>query len=336
MVESKHVNVIAEIGVNHDGYLDKAKRLIEAAKLAGADAVKFQSFDSSKLVTARARKVSYQRRDRGSSTHQEMLQRLELSRDDQQEIFRFCGEIGIEFMSTPYGLSELEFLLQLGIERIKLASADITDIPLQEAAAASGKISLVSTGMADISEITRVVGIHDPSNLCLLVCTSSYPTEPNDVRIRRITLLREKFRVPVGFSDHSESETSAIAAIALGASVVEKHLTLDRNDDGPDHLASYSPREFAHYVQSIREAEKVLSGDTFGASENELEMQLISRKSVHLASSLRRNERLELRHLTLMRPNEGLGWYEAVAMIGARATCDLAEGHPLRAENFRK
>lgn len=335
MVSDYSTQIIAEIGVNHDGNIEKAKRLVEAAKEAGADIAKFQTYSASKLASARTPKVQYQERDTKSSSHFEMLRRLELSEEAHVQLFEYCNELEIEFMSTPYGLEELRFLVDLGVKRIKLASADIVDIPLQELAGASDVPVILSTGMASLEEIRRVIPLHNQASLCLLVCTSAYPTMPKDMRLGRINRLKEEFRTSVGLSDHSQGYVAAISAVAKGAEVVEKHITLSREDQGPDHLASLEPTEFKRYVSAVREAEEALLGDDFGAGEEERGMSSISRKSAHYSIDTPIGEILTRSHFSLMRPNDGMSWDEVEAVIGKRITRARQKGDPVSVTDFQ-
>ncbi|MDA9802792.1 N-acetylneuraminate synthase family protein [bacterium] len=321
------VQVIAEIGVNHNGSLDKALRLVDVAVGCGADIVKFQTFSATRLASTGTPKVPYQERDTSTSSHLLMLSRLELSYEDQTRMFDYCSAANIEFMSTPYGVPEAKFLLDLGVERFKTASADIVDVPLHQFLAATRKPVLVSTGMASALEVSNVVSIYETndSNLTLMHTTSEYPTPASATNILRLERLKE-FGHPVGYSDHTEGFVAAVMAIASGVSVIERHITLDRADVGPDHFASDQPEEFSAYVSAVREAETRMGSHEFTRTPAEEAMAKTSRKSLHMAVSRPSGWRLESDDLTLRRPGTGLGWSEVDQVKGRKLKRALLEG----------
>ena len=328
--------IIAEIGVNHDGNIRKAKELICVAKDSGANAVKFQTFIPEKLALPNTPKVNYQKiRDRGRS-HFEMLKALVLTYDEHIELRNFCLEKNIEFMSTPYGLEELDFLNELGIEKIKIASADIVDLPLHEAASKTGKLSIVSTGMATRAEILEVVSIYtaQSSPIVLMQCTSEYPSSIKNANLLKLKFLQSLEVVATGYSDHTRDSKCALVALGLGASYFEKHLTLRNSDPGPDHAASAEPNVFEEYVSSLHEGYDALGITEPLMTDQELEMRLVSRKSLHYRSSLPRNSKLEINDLVLTRPGTGLKWSEMDLVVGKKLLRAVNEGEMASIEDF--
>ena len=321
------VQVVAEIGVNHDGSLNKALRLIDLAVESGADVVKFQTFRATRLASTSTPKVPYQERDTSTSSHFHMLSQLELSFEDHIKLFKHCSTQDIEFMSTPYGVAEAEFLLDLGVERFKTASADIVDIPLHQFLASTRRPVLVSTGMASAPEISNVVSIYEnsESNLTLMHTTSEYPTPASATNILRLNSLKQ-YNHPIGYSDHTEGSMAAVMAVASGVCVIERHITLDRADVGPDHFASDSPEEFSRYVGAIREAEARMGSHEFVRTSAEEAMAKTSRKSLHMAASRPSGWLLRSDDLTLRRPGTGLGWVDMERIVGRRLKRALTEG----------
>ena len=269
--------VIAEAGVNHDGGLEKAVRLVEVAVEAGADAVKFQTFKAERLVTASAAKADYQVRATGSSEPQaQMLRRLELADDDHRELMRQCDRHGILFLSTPFDEGSVDLLANLGVQAFKVASGDVTNFPLLIHIASKGRPVILSTGMSSLGEVEAAVRTLEHAGtreLALLHCVSNYPAEPGDANLRAMETMARAFRVPVGYSDHTLGIEVTLAAVALGACVVEKHFTLDRTLPGPDHHMSLEPDELATLIRGIRTVDAYLRGvavEAMAASDNVL------------------------------------------------------------------
>ena len=332
----RKVFIIAEIGVNHDGKLEKAKELILGAKLAGADAVKFQSYKATELASIDTPKVPYQLIGDQSPTHQSMLQRLELNHAQQKELFEFSESAGIIFLSTPYSRAEANFLESLGVPAFKVASADIVDLPLHEYIASTRKVAIVSTGMASQKEITEVVSIYKKfdSDLILMHCTSEYPTPIKHAFLKRINQIAALSDGPIGFSDHTVDHLAAVMSVAMGCRVIEKHITINKKDVGPDHAASLSLTEFAEYCSEIRKSESALGDGGFVRTEQESLMAITSRKSLHLNKSLSKGEILEEQHLILMRPGSGLFWSQKNEILGKRARYDMNKLHLISGEDF--
>lgn len=313
--------IIAEIGVNHNGSIDLAKKLIDAAQSSGANAVKFQTYSAERLTGKRNPKVPYQKRS-GSPTesHYEMLKKLELSREDHAVLKAYCEQVDVEFCSTPYSREDAEFLHELGVPFFKTASADLIDRTLHEFIASTGKNCLVAVGMATLGEIEATLQIYDQAGtrdrVTLLHCVSAYPAPVRDLNIRVLKTLVDTFGVRVGYSDHAESFQPAVVAVALGASVIEKHFTLDRNMEGPDHLASSTPAEFSALVQAVQIAQESLGDPIKRIQESELDMRRVSRKSIVATRPMSSADIITLDNLTFQRPGTGLSPMDYALLLG--------------------
>lgn len=318
--------IIAEIGVNHNGILDDAKKLVELAVNSGADAVKFQSFRANELARVETPKVGYQVETTGNKTsHYEMLKSLELTEEEEKELITFCELKGINFISTPYSVRAVKQLDKLGVSEFKVASADIIDIPLLEAIAKTGKPVILSLGMATLGEVERAISCfrnYKNSDIALLHCVSNYPCSDESLNLKVIDTLKNSFPFSVGFSDHSEGDVAAIASIVLGCSVIEKHFTSDKNLEGPDHRASEEPKEFAQMVQNIRRIETQLGVKWKKPQIEELDMKRVSRKSVVYSRSIEKGKVLEVDDFTMKRPGGGLEWDDVKNFIGQKIKYD--------------
>ncbi len=339
-----HVFVIAEAGVNHNGRLDLALGLVDAAAAAGADAVKFQTFRAEDLATPGAATASYQKQQTGHSDQLAMLRALELSHAQFQAVAARCRERGIEFMSTPFSEQAVDQLVELGVRRLKLPSGEITNRPLLRKAAQARLPLLMSTGMATLDEVREAVewvrevwlrgSAPRPAPpvaapLVLLHCTSAYPAPDEALNLLALRQLGQACGMPVGYSDHSLGNTAALAAVALGAVVIEKHITLDRRLAGPDHAASSEAAEFADLVRDVRRLQDMLGDGVKAPREQELEVRQVARRSVVLACALRAGSELALEHLQLRRPGHGIAPRELDALIGRRLRRDVAAGQLL-------
>jgi N,N'-diacetyllegionaminate synthase len=326
--------VIAEIGVNHNGDSGLAKQMILAAKDAGADAVKFQTFTADTLVARGTPKVGYQESTTSpEESHYEMIKRLELGRPQHIDLIDYCDSIGIDFISTPYDLDSARFLNEIGIKMFKTASADLVDLPLQKYLASTGKPVLVATGMSSLGEVEQVVNIYDEMNnpdLLLLHCVSNYPCMDASLNLRAMKTLASAFDKPVGYSDHSVGSLAAALSVGLGAKVIEKHFTLDKNMPGPDHKASSTPEEFRELVQQIRRAEVMLGSSKKSRQPEETQMAKVSRKSLVLAHAIKAGQTIGSQDLRLMRPGTGIGANYIEDIIGKRVNKDLVELHQLK------
>ena len=304
------VYIIAEIGVNHNGDIDLAKRMIFAAKKSGADAVKFQTFKSESLAHPSAPKVEYQKKTSlPSESHLEMLSKLELSWEAHRKLKKYCDELGIDFLSTPYDIESAQFLLGLGVKFFKTASADIVDLPLHGFIAKSGTPAIIATGMASLGEIERVVNIyldHDNSNIILLHCVSNYPCSDESINLNSMKTMARAFNFPVGYSDHSVGSLAATISVAMGARIIEKHFTTNKLLPGPDQKASSTPQEFEELVKNIRKAELILGSSNKRCRDEELEMKKVSRKSLVYSENKEAGDIIGIEDLKLMRPGDGL------------------------------
>jgi len=344
--------VIAEAGVNHNGSLERALELVEVAAKCGADAVKFQTFRAALLLSRDAPKAAYQTQNTGSAESQyEMIARLELDADAHRALLEKCRNSGVLFLSTPFDLSSVQMLVDFDVPMLKMGSGEITNAPLLLAAAQSGKPVLLSTGMCDLGDIESALGVlafgylgcDSPSiteferayfsregqkilreNVTLLHCTTEYPAPFGEVNLRAMKTLRAAFGLPVGFSDHTPGFAIAIAAVARGARVIEKHFTLDRDLPGPDHRASLEPDELAAMIQSIRQVEAALGDGRKIASPGEFPNRAIARKSLVAARNIRRGEAFSLENLAAKRPGTGISALRLWEFAGKTATRDYA------------
>lgn len=346
MVITTRCLIIAEAGVNHNGSEEAALRLVDAAADAGADIVKFQTFKAERLVTKAARKAAYQETQTGAGDQFSMLKALELSDAAHQRIARQCAERGIEFLSTAFDETSADFLVEMGIRRLKIPSGELTNAPFVRYLSAKGLPLIVSTGMATLDEVADAVnwisetrqacGFIEPlaDMLTLLHCTSNYPAPLADVNLLAMQTLQERFALPVGYSDHTTGIFVAPLARALGATVFEKHFTLDRTLPGPDHAASLEPAELAAMVQAIRDAEQVLGNGIKTPSAPELEVRIAARRSVTLARDVTAGQALGLADLTLMRPGDGIPPVAMESLVGRTVKRAMQAGDTLRFEDL--
>ena len=304
--------IIAEAGVNHNGSLALAKKLVEVAAAAGADYVKFQTFKAEKLVSKNAMKADYQQATTGAEEKQwEMLKRLELSEEDHHALLRHCQEHHIKFLSTAFDPDSIQFLNSLGIDLFKVPSGELTNWPYLRTIARQGKPVILSTGMATVGEIEKAIDVLEEEGvlrqqITVLHCNTEYPTPMQDVNLLAMQSIAQAFGVAVGYSDHTAGIEVPIAAVALGASVIEKHFTLDRTLPGPDHLASLEPGELQAMVQAIRNIEQALGDGIKRPSPSELKNKPIARKSIHLNQDVAAGSVLTEEHLVMKRPGDGL------------------------------
>lgn len=306
--DKNNLEIIAEIGVNHNGDFERAIKLIEAAKISGATAVKFQSFKTEKLAKMDTPKVEYQLRDKSTRNHFEMLKRLELTADEQSRLFQFCAENDIKFISTPYDVESAQELLNIGVECFKVASADIIDKPLLDFLSSTGRGVILSTGMAEISEIKAAINCFDPkvTNYSLLHCVSNYPCSEKSLNLQVINTLRDKFKCEVGFSDHAEEHLPSQIALSLGSRIFERHFTLNKSDDGPDHYASDEPDTFREYVIGLHRTLKILGKKEKRVQEEEQNMRKISRKSLYWVTNKNVGEIITENDFSTLRPGIGI------------------------------
>jgi N-acetylneuraminate synthase len=323
--------IIAEAGVNHNGDLDRALAMVAAAAGTGADLIKFQSFVTGRSIARHAPKAAYQEATTGTTESQyDMVRKLELSREAHILLAKECSRSGIGFFSTAFDAESLDMLVDLGIDRIKVPSGEITNLPLLRHMATKKLPVILSTGMATLAEIDAAMGVFEEGGLSrdqitVLHCNTEYPTPMQDVNLRAMTRIAEVFGVRVGYSDHTLGTELPIAAVALGASVIEKHLTLDRSLPGPDHGASLEPHEFAQMTRAIRNIEEALSGDGIKRpSPSEAKNLPIARKSIVAAIPIAAGETFTAANLATKRPGTGISPMRWDEVVGRRAPRDFA------------
>ncbi|ELW3220076.1 N-acetylneuraminate synthase [Campylobacter upsaliensis] len=319
----KKVLIIAEAGVNHNGDINLAKKLIEQAAKAGADVVKFQTFKANSCVSVSAKKAKYQLETTAKEESQlEMIKKLELSYESHFELMKHCKKHGIAFLSTPFDLESVEFLRGLDLPYFKIPSGEITNLPYLKAVAKCKKKVLLSTGMANLGEIEAALTIlrkNGTRNITLLHCNTEYPTPFEDVNLNALKALKEAFKLEVGYSDHTEGIVASLGAVALGAVVIEKHFTLDKTMEGPDHRASLEFEELRALCKGIRELEKALGSGIKKASKSEAKNKIIARKSLVAKREIQKGEKFSIENLTTKRPGSGISAMRYEEYLGKRA-----------------
>lgn len=323
--------IIAEAGVNHNGDISLAKKLIDVAVLAGVDYVKFQTFKSEQLVSKHAKKADYQitNTNKKEETQLAMLQKLELSADDHELLLKYCKEKNINFFSTAFDLDSLKYLADIGLTMVKIPSGEITNLPYLRKAAQLFKNVIISTGMATLPEINDAIQIFLNEGILLeditvLHCTTEYPAPLEEVNLKAMHTIANRFNVAVGYSDHTEGIEVPVAAVALGAIIIEKHFTLDKNMDGPDHKASLNPEELMAMVKAIRNVEKAMTGSGIKAPTlSEQKNISIARKSITAKKDIRAGELFSEENLTAKRPGSGLSPMLWDKVIGETAKRDF-------------
>ncbi|WP_297448020.1 N-acetylneuraminate synthase [uncultured Campylobacter sp.] len=319
----KKVLIIAEAGVNHNGDINLAKKLIEQAAKAGADVVKFQTFKANSCVSVSAKKAKYQLETTAKEESQlEMIQKLELSYESHFELMKHCKKHDIIFLSTPFDLESVEFLRGLDLPYFKIPSGEITNLPYLKAVAKCKKRVLLSTGMANLGEIEAALTIlrkNGTRNITLLHCNTEYPTPFEDVNLNALKTLKEAFKLEVGYSDHTEGIVASLGAVALGAVVIEKHFTLDKTMEGPDHRASLEFEELRALCKGIRELEKALGSGIKKASKSEAKNKIIARKSLVAKRIIQKGEKFSEQNLTTKRPGSGISAMRYEEYLGKRA-----------------
>lgn len=325
----KHTLIIAEAGVNHNGSINKAKQLVDKAVEAGVDLIKFQTFRAEKLVSKAARQAEYQKKNIGNATDDSqlnMLKKLELSEQDHVELIAYCKQKGIKFFSTAFDMDSIDYLHSLDLGLWKIPSGEVTNYPFLKRVAAYNEKTILSTGMCNMQDVRNAVealyknGL-SKNNLILLHCNTEYPTPFEDVNLKAMDALRKEFDVEVGYSDHTKGIEVPIAAVALGASVIEKHFTLDRNLEGPDHKASLEPNELKAMVSAIRHIEMALGDSHKRVSNSESKNIVIARKSIVASCHIKKGEQLTERNITVKRPGTGLSpmlWDEVVGTVAIK------------------
>lgn len=326
----KRVLIIAEAGVNHNGDIALAKKLIDAAAEAGSDYVKFQTFKASKLVTKTAVRADYQNSNTGNSDSQfEMLRKLELTEESHLELISYCDSKSIKFLSTGFDLDSLEFLNRIGIDLFKIPSGEITNLPYLRKIASFNKPVIMSTGMASIEEVQEALEVLiqnglSKSRVSIVHCNTEYPTPMKDVNLKAMNDIGKRMGVEIGYSDHTLGIEVPIAAVALGATVIEKHFTLDRDLPGPDHRASLEPGELKAMVIAIRNIEKAISGSGIKEpSPSEIKNKAVARKSIIASRAIKKGEELNEFNLGIKRPGSGLSPMRWDQVLGTKAIRDF-------------
>ncbi len=327
--------IIAEAGVNHNGDANLARRLVEVSAEAGADIVKFQTFSADRLVDGGARLADYQARNLAQPmTQHAMLKRLELDRGDHQDLMAHAERCGIGFLSTGFDVESVDLLLALGIPMIKVPSGEISNLPYLRHVGALGKPILLSTGMSTLGEVEAALAVLESAgsrraDVTVLHCTTEYPAPLAEVNLRAMLTLRDAFGVKVGYSDHTDGIEVAVAAVALGATVIEKHITLDRNLPGPDHKASLEPTEFRAMVAMIRNIELALGDGIKRVTASEGRNRDVARKSLVASRPIRAGERYSAANLAVRRPGTGVSPMRWEEVLGCPAPRDFSVGEAI-------
>lgn len=321
----KHVIIIAEAGVNHNGSFELAKKMVDAAKEAGVDYVKFQTFNPKKLVSKYAEKAEYQKETTGSDeTQLQMLQKLTLTEDNFLSLHDYCREVGIGFISTPFDLDSIAFLETFDMDFWKVPSGEVTNLPYLEAIARTKRKVVMSTGMCDMNEIQDAMEVlekNGTTEITLLHCNTQYPTPYEHVNLSAMSTFKDNLHKEVGYSDHTQGIEVPIAAVAMGATVIEKHFTLDKNMEGPDHKASLNPSELQQMVVAIRNIEQAIGNGLKEPSSSEMANKVVARKSIVASRSIKQGEVFSEENLTTKRPGTGISpmkWYEVIGKVASR------------------
>lgn len=321
----KHVIIIAEAGVNHNGSFELAKKMVDAAKEAGVDYVKFQTFNPKKLVSKYAEKAEYQKETTGSDeTQLQMLQKLTLTEDNFLSLRDYCREVGIGFISTPFDLDSIAFLEAFDMDFWKVPSGEVTNLPYLEAIARTKRKVVMSTGMCDMNEIQDAIEVlekNGTTEIILLHCNTQYPTPYEHVNLKAMNSIKDALHKEVGYSDHTQGIEVPIAAVAMGATVIEKHFTLDKNMEGPDHKASLNPSELQQMVVAIRNIEQAIGNGVKEPSSSEMANKGVARKSIVASRSIKQGEVFSEENLTTKRPGTGISpmkWYDVIGKVAPR------------------
>lgn len=325
------ITIIAEAGVNHNGDIEMAKKLIDAAALAGVDYVKFQTFIPEKLISKKAEKAEYQKQTTGADeTQLEMIKKLALSKDDHYVLKKYASEKNIQFLSTAFDLESIDLLKELGITLGKIPSGEITNYPYLVKMAKSFEKIIISTGMSELQEVKDAVNVLiqqglKKENIIVLHCNTEYPTPYSDVNLLAMNTLASELGVTIGYSDHTLGIEVPIAAVALGAKVIEKHFTLDKSLPGPDHKASLNPEELKSMTMAIRNIEQALGSAQKTASNSEIKNKAVARKSIVAAVAIKKGEKFTESNITTKRPGTGISPMRWKEVLGKTAVKDFNE-----------
>lgn len=322
------VYIIAEAGVNHNGKFELACKLVDAAKEAGVDCIKFQTFKSEKLVSHNAQKAEYQKITTGDEAQVDMLKKLELSYEEFIDLKKYCDKVGITFLSTPFDLDSIVFLNSIDMPFWKIPSGEITNYPYLVALARTKKPVVMSTGMCNLEEIrdaVRVLTDNGVKDIKILHCNTEYPTPYEDVNLKAMQTIKNQFGYDVGYSDHTIGIEVPIAAVAMGATIIEKHFTLNRNMEGPDHKASLEPGEFAEMVRDIRNIEMAIGDGDKIPSPSERKNKAVARKSIVAKEKIKKGDILTEKNITVKRPGSGINPMRWNDVLGTKAIKDFEE-----------
>ena len=338
-INTSKVFIIAEAGVNHNGSLDLAYQLVDVAKEAGADAIKFQTFKAENVVSKLADKAEYQKKTTGSDKSQlEMIKKLELSFEDFVKLKKYCDKKEIMFLSTPFDYQSIDFLYDL-VDIYKIPSGEIINYPYLKHIAAKNKPLIMSTGMSNLGEIEEAINIirsvNSEAKISLLHCTTNYPTPYEEVNLKAIQTLAAAFKLPVGYSDHTLGIEVPIAAVARGAKIIEKHFTLDKKLPGPDHKASLEPSELKEMVKAIRNIEMALGDGIKKPNKSETEIMKVARRSLIATRDIRAGEIIKESDIAIKRPGTGILPKFKEIVIGMKLINDIRQDEPFRWENFK-
>ena len=320
----KKIRIIAEIGVNHNGKISLAKKLIKYAKNVGADFVKFQCYSSDDLVTDKAKKAKYQKKFKKKETQKDMLKQYELSLPQLKELKKFSKKIGIKFLLSVFDVESLKKFKSLNLNIVKIPSGELNNFQLLEQIIKYNLEIILSTGMSKFQEISKTINYLKKKNkkkITVLHCVSSYPTQPKDVQIYNMIKIKKNFKIDIGFSDHTDGYEAAIAAATLGATTIEKHLTINTNMKGPDHSSSLNVKQFSEFVKSIRNTEKIILNNHNKISFDEFQNSKIVRKSIVAKTKIKKGERFTRSNITTKRPDNGISaghWFKVLNKIAKK------------------
>ena len=331
----KRTFIIAEAGVNHNGSLKLAYQLIDAAKESGADAVKFQSFKADLVVSKSAVKTNYQAKTTDADESQyNMIKKLELSVDDHHRLINYCRKKEIQFLSSPFDLKSIDLLVELGLDTLKIPSGEITNLPYLRKIGKMNKTIILSTGMSELNEISEAIKVlmetgTPKEKITVLQCNTEYPTPFEDANLNAMLTIKTAFNVKVGYSDHTKGIEIPIAAVALGAEIIEKHFTLDKNMEGPDHKASLEPDELKQMVDAIRNTEKAMGDGIKKPTLSEIKNIPKVRKSIHTKVAIKNGDFFTEDNLIMKRPGDGISPLGMKEVIGKKAKTDLSADHKI-------
>ncbi len=330
--------IVAEAGVNHNGNLELAKKLIDIAVDAKADVVKFQKFKAEKLATKDAKMASYQHKNIGKNeTQYSMLKKLELKDEDYKELIKYANKKGIMFLCTPFDEESADFLHNIGMKFFKISSTDTTNLPFLEHIAKKGLPIILSTGMSNLDDVKKAVNLIKKynKNLIVLHCTTDYPSKIEDVNLRAMNTIKNECNVLVGYSDHTEGIIVPQIAVAHGAVVIEKHFTLDKNLPGPDHKASLNPSELKEMVKAIRHVEKILGSHKKDITKSEKEIMKIARKSLVAAVNIKKGSLIKKEMLIIKRPGYGISPIDINKILGKKVVSDIKKDELIKFEKLK-